>query len=89
MAAKKQHRVTAAQIVVKIPGAPGGEAYLRRGRHLPEAVEVEELKRLLSLGLIEEARDTGTSAAGSRARPTKDESGTPPSTPPDSTPTAT
>ena len=52
-AAKVAHRVTATMIVVRVPGAQGGETYLRRGRDLPASVEPGEVKRLLSLGLIE------------------------------------
>lgn len=50
--AEKRYEVAAAQIVVKVPGAAGGETYLRRGRLLPATVEKTELKRLLTLGLI-------------------------------------
>lgn len=54
MAAKKTaHRVAATMIVVKVPGAQGGEVYLRRGRVLPESVEGDEVKRLVGLGLVE------------------------------------
>ncbi len=48
-----RYRVTAAMIVVRIPGAQGGEAYLKRGRLLPPSTESKECKRLLELGLIE------------------------------------
>lgn len=67
MAAKTRYKVTAAQIVVKVPGAQGGEAYFRRGRRLPATVESDEVKRLLDIGLIEkddevdETDGTGTS----------------------------
>ncbi len=50
--AEKRYEVAAAQIVVKVPGAAGGETYLRRGRLLPATVEKAEVKRLLELGLI-------------------------------------
>lgn len=54
MAAKKTaHRVTATMIVAKVPGAQGGEVYLRKGRTLPASVEEKEIKRLTTLGLIE------------------------------------
>lgn len=55
MAASKKtaHRVTATMIVAKVPGAQGGEVYLRKGRVLPESVEDKEIKRLTALGLIE------------------------------------
>lgn len=53
MAAKTRYKTKAAQIVVKVPGAQGGEAYFRRGRLLPTTVEDEEVKRLLKLDLIE------------------------------------
>jgi hypothetical protein len=55
MAAKTKYQVRAALIVVKVPGAQGGEVYLHRGRPVPAAVEPDETKRLLSLGLIERA----------------------------------
>ena len=67
MAAKTRYKVAAAQIVVKVPGAQGGEAYFRRGRRLPATVEADEVKRLLDIGLIEkddevdETDGTGTS----------------------------
>ncbi|MDQ1127568.1 hypothetical protein QE428_002601 [Microbacterium sp. SORGH_AS 505] len=50
--AEQRFEVAAAQIVVKVPGAAGGETYLRRGRLLPATVEKAEVKRLLELGLI-------------------------------------
>ena len=55
MAAPKKyaHRVAATMIVAKIPGAQGGEVYLRKGRVLPSTVEAAEIKRLSGLGLIE------------------------------------
>lgn len=53
MAAKTRHVVTAAMIVAQVPGAQGGETYLRKGRPLPESVEKDEVKRLLALGLVE------------------------------------
>ncbi|MBN9210723.1 MAG: hypothetical protein BGO45_10640 [Microbacterium sp. 71-36] len=53
MAAKTRYKVKAAQIVVKVQGAQGGEAYFRRGRRLPTTVEDEEIKRLLKIDLIE------------------------------------
>lgn len=67
MAAKTRYKVAAAQIVVKVPGAQGGEAYFRRGRRLPDTVDAGEVKRLLDIGLIEkdaEADETdGTGSA--------------------------
>ena len=57
MAAKKEYRVTATMIVAKVPGAQGGEVYLRKGRMLPAAVTADEVKRLLALGLIELAAE--------------------------------
>lgn len=54
MAAGKRHRVAAALIVVKVPGAQGGEVYLHRGRRIPATVDAREVKRLQILGLIEE-----------------------------------
>lgn len=63
MATKTRNRVTATMIVAKVPGAQGGEVYLRRGRFLPESVTAKEVKRLKELGLIEtvtvEAGGTG------------------------------
>lgn len=53
MAAKTKYKVTATMIVVRVPGAQGGEVYLYRGRTLPDTVEAPEVKRLLGLGLIE------------------------------------
>lgn len=50
---KYAHRVTATMIVAKVPGAQGGEVYLRQGRVLPESVTADEIKRLTTLGLIE------------------------------------
>ncbi|MCT1363962.1 hypothetical protein [Microbacterium sp. p3-SID131] len=52
-AKKTAHRVAATMIVAKVPGAQGGEVYLRKGRILPSAVEASEIKRLTGLGLIE------------------------------------
>lgn len=52
MAAKTKYTVTATMIVVRVPGAQGGEVYLYRGRTLPDTVEAPEVKRLLGLGLI-------------------------------------
>ena len=53
MAAKTKYKVTATMIVVRVPGAQGGEVYLYRGRTLPDTVEAPEVKRLLGVGLIE------------------------------------
>lgn len=70
MAAKKTaHRVTATMIVAKVPGAQGGEVYLRKGRILPTSVEDKEIKRLTALGLIEkfevdETEDGGNAGSG-------------------------
>lgn len=61
MPTKTVYKVKAAQIVVKIPGAQGGEAYMRRGRRLPDTVQPEEIKRLLGLGLIEKDSDAADS----------------------------
>ncbi|WP_336642797.1 hypothetical protein [Microbacterium sp. MMO-113] len=52
-AKKYAHRVTATMIVAKVPGAQGGEVYLRQGRVLPASVTADEIKRLSTLGLIE------------------------------------
>jgi len=64
MASKTRTRVTATMIVVKVPGAQGGETYLRKGRFLPESVTPREVKRLKELGLVEtvsvELPDTAT-----------------------------
>ncbi|WZH36244.1 MAG: hypothetical protein PIR02_15970 [Microbacterium enclense] len=57
MATKKRYIVTAARIVARIPGAQGGEAYLRKGRLLPASIEDAEIARLLELELIEPAPD--------------------------------
>lgn len=54
MAERKRYGVTAVMIVAKVPGAQGGEVYLRRGRVLPDSVTRAEVKRLLDLDLIEE-----------------------------------
>lgn len=48
-----RHIVTATMIVAKIPGAQGGETYLRKGRLLPATVDDAEVDRLTELGLIE------------------------------------
>lgn len=53
MAKKTAHRVTATMIVAKVPGAQGGEVYLRKGRTLPASVDADEIKRLTTLGLVE------------------------------------
>lgn len=53
MARKTAHRVTATMIVAKVPGAQGGEVYLRKGRTLPASVDADEIKRLAALGLVE------------------------------------
>ncbi|CAN7241602.1 hypothetical protein LJR045_000981 [Microbacterium sp. LjRoot45] len=50
---KTRHRVKATMIVAKVPGAQGGEVYLRQGAVLPESVTNDEIKRLSTLGLIE------------------------------------
>lgn len=77
MAAKtrKIHRVKATMVVVKVPGAQGGETYLRRGRRLPDSVEPEEVKRLVRLGLVEtievEVPDPAPSGATPDGAPTK------------------
>lgn len=52
-AAKASHVVKATMIVVSVPGAAGGETYLRQGRNLPASVPAEEIARLKALGLIE------------------------------------
>jgi len=44
-------------IVVRVPGAQGGETYMRAGRVLPDSVSAPERKRLLRLGLIAEVPD--------------------------------
>ena len=67
MAKQYRHRVTATMIVVMVPGAQGGEVYLRSGRFLPATVDSKEVKRLLTLGLIEAvevAPATPTSSTG-------------------------
>ncbi len=48
-----RYRVTAGQIVVKVRGAQGGEAYFKQGRLLPSITEKKEAERLLKLGLVE------------------------------------
>lgn len=64
MATKTRNRVTATMIVAKVPGAQGGEAYLRRGRLLPESVTAKEVKRLKELGLIETVTVEATDGGG-------------------------
>jgi hypothetical protein len=76
MAAKtrKIHRVTATMVVVKVPGAQGGETYLRRGRRLPDSVEKDEVKRLVGLGLVETVDveyEVPDDAGGTPSGPTK------------------
>lgn len=77
MAAKtrKIHRVKATMVVVKVPGAQGGETYLRRGRRLPDSVESDEVKRLVKLGLVEtveiEVPDPDAPAGTPDGAPTK------------------
>lgn len=67
--AKKRYQATATMLVVRVPGAQGGEVYLRRGRLLPATVAADEIKRLLSLGLIGEAtevpEESGDDGSGS------------------------
>lgn len=64
-AKKTAHRVTATMIVVKVPGAQGGEVYLRKGRRLPASVDSDEIKRLTGLGLVEKYEiEDADSAAG-------------------------
>lgn len=63
MATKTRHRVTAVMIVAKVPGAQGGETYLRQGRFLPDSVTAAEVKRLKGLGLVETVKvETQTDA---------------------------
>lgn len=64
-AKKTAHRVTATMIVAKVPGAQGGEVYLRKGRILPTSVEEKEIKRLTALGLIEKFEVDETDDNGS------------------------
>lgn len=40
-------------IVARVPGAQGGETYLRKGQYLPASVTSDETGRLLALGLVE------------------------------------
>ncbi|MFD6030481.1 hypothetical protein ACFWE5_07180 [Cellulosimicrobium funkei] len=71
---RKIHRVTATMVVVKVPGAQGGETYLRRGRRLPDSVEKDEVKRLVGLGLVETVDvevDVPDPDPGTPATPTK------------------
>ncbi|WP_279367339.1 hypothetical protein [Microbacterium testaceum] len=63
MASKTRNRVTATMIVVKVPGAQGGETYLNKGRFLPESVTAKEVKRLKDLGLIETVTAEGSTSA--------------------------
>lgn len=56
MAAEKRHVVAATMVVVKVPGAQGGEVYLRKGQLLPATVEASERKRLTGLGLVTEVK---------------------------------
>lgn len=56
----KRYQAKATMLVVRVPGAQGGEVYLRKGRKLPASVEGTEIKRLLGRGLIEEAPDEAT-----------------------------
>lgn len=79
MAARTRYKVTATMIVVKVPGALGGEIYLYRGRTLPETVEPTEVKRLLGLGLIEKV-DPKASAAKAEDPKGDGSAGTPEST---------
>jgi hypothetical protein len=68
MATKTRHRVTAVMIVAKVPGAQGGETYLRQGRFLPDSVTADEVKRLKGLGLIETIKiETQTEAEAAAA----------------------
>lgn len=64
MASKKVFRVIATMLVAKVPGAQGGETYLRRGRLLPDSVPTEEAKRLLELGLVEKVEITDPAPPG-------------------------
>jgi hypothetical protein len=65
MAAAKRYRVKATMIVAKVPGAQGGEVYLRAGRLVPDTVTAAETKRLAGLGLIEVVKDAPAPAATS------------------------
>lgn len=67
MPAKKRYQVTATMIVAKVPGAQGGEVYLRRGRILPDSVEAAEVKRLIGLGLVGVAPDEPDADANAEA----------------------
>jgi hypothetical protein len=49
-----RYQVAATMIVAKVPGAQGGETYLRQGQFLPSNVSKTECERLLGLGLITE-----------------------------------
>jgi hypothetical protein len=76
MAAKTKYRVAATMIVVRVPGAQGGEVYFNRGRTLPDTVPSGEVKRLLALGLIEkftppvaDAKSEDSSGSGEGSTP--------------------
>lgn len=73
MATKTRHRVTAVMIVAKVPGAQGGETYLRQGRFLPDSVTADEVKRLKGLGLVETVKveDAVTDEAAAAAAAAK------------------
>lgn len=66
----KAYQAKATMLVVRVPGAQGGEVYLRQGRKLPASVEGSEIKRLLARGLIEEAADEDTSTGTNTNLPT-------------------
>ena len=52
MAGGEGHKVSAPLIVVRVPGAAGGETYFRRGQLLPSSVSKTERERLVELGLV-------------------------------------
>jgi len=66
----KAYQAKATMLVVRVPGAQGGEVYLRKGRKLPAAVEGSEIKRLLGRGLIEEAAEEAAPTGANTNPPT-------------------
>lgn len=81
MAAAKRYEVAAALVVVKVPGAQGGEVYLRRGQLLPVTVVAAEIKRLLGRDLIRKSDRPEPLATGAAPDLPADEVPPPPPAP--------
>lgn len=67
MAERIRYRVAATMIVVRVPGAQGGEVYLNRGALLPLTVEADEIKRLVALGVVAKVEAKAEAAEPAKA----------------------